>query len=394
MLNKRRYLSLLLGIKVRFLSHFVAETLYGHSVKTRLIALALTLVISTTFGTHANAAVIALERPTSLNPTRVVSFRPYYGYSAQRVRVRLSQSEVDIIARMQRIADTWESASPPPTNLLNWRIEPSVAGSPTVSLAIDAFHQARAFLSVPYNSGTVQIAIIIGRTQKYIQEQVAEFGCKPTLATSNGIYLMGATICNRNVIVINLTGYLFLRSVTQPITASMEARREPVLSSMSYLIVDRNLSSIAHEWTHVARNRLSDGFVPDNEPAWFREGLAEVISGLSRVKASAGRYRYSHFHIIRLRKFANWPNICGIRLTRFRTNGDFASGCEYLSGGAGVELLLAKYGGIPKVITLYSHLRESGDFLESFKYTYGMSLREFERRADIYAKYISQAANW
>ena len=394
MLNKRRYLSRRLGIKVRFLSYFLSSALYGHSVKTRLIALALTLVISTTFGTHANAAVIALERPTSLNPTRVVSFRPNYGYSAERVRVRLSQSEVDIIARMQRIADTWESASPPPINLLNWRIEPSVAGSPTVSLAIDAFHQARAFLSVPYNSGTVQIAIIIGRTQKYIQEQVAEFGCKPTLATSNGIYLMGATICNRNVIVINLTGYLFLRSVTQPITASMEARREPVLSSMSYLIVDRNLSSIAHEWTHVARNRLSDGFVPDNEPAWFREGLAEVISGLSRVKASAGRYRYSHFHIIRLRKFANWPNICGIRLTRFRTNGDFASGCEYLSGGAAVELLLAKYGGIPKVITLYSHLRESGDFLESFKYTYGMSLREFERRADIYAKYISQAANW
>ena len=363
-------------------------------MRSRLIVIVLTLVIATTFGTYASATVAPTEQPTTLNPTRIVSFRPYYGYSAQRVRVRLSQSEVDIIARMQRIADTWESASPPPTNLLNWRIEPSVAGSPTVSLAIDAFHQARALLSVPYNSGTVQIAIIIGRTQKYIQEQVAEFGCKPTLATSNGIYLMGATICNRNVIVINLTGYLFLRSVTQPISSAMETRAEPALSSMSYLIVDRNLSSIAHEWTHVARNRLSDGFVPDNEPAWFREGLAEVISGLSRVKASAGRYRYSHFHIIRFRKFSSWPNICGIRLTRFRTNGDFASGCEYLSGGAGVELLLAKYGGISKVITLYSHMRESGDFLESFKYTYGMSLREFERRADIYAKYISQAANW
>lgn len=393
MLNKRRYLSLLLGIKVRFLSYFFVHRLYGHSVKTRLIALALSLLLATTTGAHATAIAIPTGVPTSLNPTRTVSFRPYYGYSPERVRARLSQSEVDIITRMQKIADSWESASPPPSNLLNWRIEPSVAGSQTMSLAIDAFHQARAFLSVPFNSGTVQIAIIIGRTQKYIQEQVAEFGCKPTLATSNGIYLMGATICNRNVIVINLTGYLFLRSVTQPITMSMEARREPALSSMSYLIVDRNLSSIAHEWTHVARNRLSDGFVPDNEPAWFREGLAEIISGLSRVKASGGRYRYSHFHIIRLRKFANWPNICGIRLTRFRSNGDFASGCEYLSGGAGIELLLAKYGGIPKIITLYSHLRESGDFLESFEYTYGMSLREFERRADIYARYISQAAN-
>jgi hypothetical protein len=259
-------------------------------------------------------------------------------------------------------------------------------------LAIEAFHQARAFLSVPYNSGTVQIAIIIGRTQKFIQEQVAEFGCKPTLATSNGIYLMGATICNRNVIVINLTGYLFLRSLTQPITSSMETRPEPRMSSMSYLIVDRNLSSLAHEWTHVARNRLSDGFVPDNEPAWFREGLAEIISGLSRVKASNGRFRYAQFHVIRLRKFANWPNICGIRLYAFRTQRQPSNGCEYLSGAAALELLIAKYGGIQKVIDLYADIRISGDFLESFKKTYRISLREFERRADIYAKYISQAS--
>lgn len=354
---------------------------------------ALVLIISTaTSASHSSAENISRSTQT-LQPTQYVSFRPTYGYAPQRVGARLSQSEVDIIRRMQTVADTWTSATPPPTNLLNWRIEPSVAGSRTITLAIDAFHQARAFLSVPFNSGTVQIAVIIGRTQKFIQEQVAEFGCKPTLATSNGIYLMGATICNRNVIVINLTGYLFLRSVTQTITPAMETRPEPSMSSMSYLIADRNLSSLAHEWTHVARNRLSDGFVPDNEPAWFREGLAEIISGLSRVKASKGKYRYAHFHIIRLRKFANWPNICGIRLYAFRTESQFKTGCEYLSGAAALELLIAKYGGLPKILELYADIRVSGDFLESFRKTYRMSLREFERRADVYARYISQASN-
>ncbi len=363
-------------------------------MKQRLIPFAILLLVLSVLATpNVVAAKTPKHRTESLQPTRVVSFRPYYGYSPTRVTARLSQSEVDIVLRLQTLADSWNSATPPPTNLLNWRIEPSVAGSPTISLAIDAFHEARAFLSVPFNSGTVQIAIIIGRTQKYIQQQVAEFGCKPTLATSNGIYLMGATICNRNVIVINLTGYLFLRSITQPITTSMETRSEPRLSSMSYLIVDRNLSSLAHEWTHVARNRLSDGFVPDNEPAWFREGLAEVISGLSRVKASQGKYRYSHFHITRLRKFSNWPNVCGIRLFKFRTDTQFTSGCEYLAGAAALELLIAKYGGISKILDLYADIRVTGDFLESFTKTYRMSLREFERRADIYAKYISQAAN-
>lgn len=361
-----------------------------YRVSTLVVLLLAISAISTSSTTHAQDLQ---QKPDALQPTRVVSFRPYYGYAPQRVTARLSQSEVVIIRRMQSLADTWSSVTPPPTNLLNWRIEPSVAGSRTITLAVAAFHEARAFLSVPVNSGTVQIAIIIGRTQNFIQEQVAEFGCKPTLATSSGIYLMGATICNRNVIVINLTGYLFLRSITQPITSFMETRPEPRLSSMSYLIVDRNLSSLAHEWTHVARNRLSDGFVPDNEPAWFREGLAEIVSGLSRVKASRGNYRYAHFHIIRLRKFANWPNICGIRLFKFRTETEFPYGCEYLAGGAAVELLIAKYGGIPKIIALYDNIRITGDFLESFRNTYQMSLREFERRADIYAKYISQAAS-
>ena len=381
------------GIKASLSDFFLRRSSYGFPVKQRLALLVASLVALAALTTPATSEAQRINnKVNSLQPTRFISFRPTYGYSPQRVSAYLSQSEVDIIKRMQSLADSWISATPPPTNLLNWRIEPSVVGSPTISLAIEAFHQARAFLSVPYNSGTVQIAIIIGRTQKFIQEQVAEFGCKPTLATSNGLYLMGATICNRNVIVINLTGYLFLRSLTQPITSYMETRPEPRMSSMSYLIVDRNLSSLAHEWTHVARNRLSDGFVPDNEPAWFREGLAEIISGLSRVKASNGRFRYAQFHVIRLRKFANWPNICGIRLYAFRTQPQPSNGCEYLSGAAALELLIAKYGGIQKVIDLYADICISGDFLESFKKTYRMSLREFERRADIYARYISQAS--
>lgn len=392
-LNKRMSLSLHWGINTRICSLFIVDNSYGHTVKSRLVFL-LSILVSISM---LSTATHGQSMPTTKNiaevePTQVVSFRPYYGYSPQRISARLSQSEVRIIKRMQALADTWSSITPPPVNLLNWRIEPAVAGSPTVNLAIDAFHEARAFLSVPFNSGTVQIAVIIGRTQQFIQEQVSQVGCKPTLATSNGIYLMGATICNRNVIVINLTGYLFLRSVTQPITSYMESRKEPSLSSTSYLIVDRNLSSLAHEWTHVARNRLSDGFVPDNEPAWFREGLAEIISGLARVKASKGKYRYTHFHIIRLRKFANWPNICGLRLYTFRVDTQFSRGCEYLSGAAALELLIAKYGGLPKILELYANIRVSGDFLESFKRTYRMSLREFERRADIYATYISQVA--
>ena len=358
-----------------------------------ITCISLSLISTTAFAQSTQSGHIN-QLPEVLEPTKVVTIRPPYGYYVAPIRVRLSKSEVDIIRRLQNLAVNWDSASPPPINLIRWRIEPSAANSPTVALSIEGFNAARAFLSVPFNDATKSIVIVIGRTQEYIRQQVNALGCQPNLALYEGAYIMGATICNRSVIVINLTGYLFLRSLAQGITSSMEQRPEPPFSATSYLLVDRNLSGLAHEWTHVARNRLTDGFIPDNEPAWFREGLAEVVSGLSRVKASNGRMTYTHFHVIRMRKFSNWPNSCGGRLASFRENSASPGGCEYLRGASALELLIANYGGLPKIVKLYSHMRQSGDFFASFKFTYGMSLSQFETRADNLAKVISQAEHY
>jgi hypothetical protein len=349
-----------------------------------------------------SSSLIALKEPTRssskkplvLQPTKMVTIKPPYGYYVAPVRARYSKSEVDIVRRMQKIALTWNSDTQPIGNTLRWRIEPSAANSPTLALGIKAFYAARAFLSIPINESTVPITIIVGRTQEFLRQQVNALGCQPQLALYEGAYIMGATICNRSVIVINLTGYLFVRSLTQRITTAMEQRREPALSATSYLIVGRNISGLAHEWAHVARNRLTDGFVPDNEPAWFREGLGEVISGLALVKSTNNRLTYNHFHMIRLRKFSNWYDLCGGRLSKFRANNSLPRGCEYLRGAAALELLIANYGGIPKIVSLYEHMRATGDFFSSFKFVYKMTVPQFEVRADKYTSYISQAERY
>lgn len=359
-----------------------------------LISLCIGLLVLNTSSAHTSATFHQTSAPQVLEPTRIVTIKPPYGYYASPVRVRLSRSEIDIIRRLQSLAVNWKPLSPPPSNLLHWRIEPVAENSRTLALNVAAFDAARAFLSVPTNNATKSIVVVIGRTQEFIRQQVNSLGCQPNLALFEGAYIMGATICNRSVIVINLTGYLFVRYIGQPITSQMEQKSEPPISAMSYIIADRNLSGLAHEWTHVARNRLTDGFIPDNEPAWFREGLAEIVSGLSRVKASNGRMTFLHFHVIRMRKFSNWPNNCGAHLSTFRDNSDHPGGCEYLRGAAALELLIANYGGLTKIVKLYSHLKESGDFLRSFSHTYGMSLSRFEARADNYARYISQAEHY
>lgn len=335
---------------------------------------------------HRGAALI-----TPLNPTQTVEITPPYGYAPRPVRVRLSKSEQDMIRLLQNIAKNWNSDFPPPKKILQWRIEPSAENSRTLALSINILNATRAFLSVPANVGTFPIVIIVARSQEFIKQQVASLGCRPSLERGGGQYQMGATICDRQVIVINLTGYFFLKTATQFITPEMERRTEPILSKTAYAEVDRNLSGLAHEWTHVARNRLTNGFVPNNEPAWFREGLAEIISGLSRVRASNGRMSYMDFHVIRIRRFSNWSENCTEQLRVYRRTSSTASGCEYLRGAAAMEMLLARHGGIPNIIELFGNITSTNDFFASFRQVYGFSVTTFEKRADIYAQHIRAA---
>jgi hypothetical protein len=359
-----------------------------------IASLILTLSLITVASTAEAAKTphqLSSSRVTPLYPTRVVTITPPYGYAPRPVRVRLSKSEQDMIRILQDVAVNWNSKFPPPRRILQWRIEPSAQKSRTLALSINILYATRAFLSVPDNPGTFPILVIVARSQKFIREQVASVGCRSSAEINGTQYLMGATICDRQVIVINLTGYFFLKSATQLITPAMERRREPRLSRTSYAEVDRNLSGLAHEWTHVARNRLTNGFVPNNEPAWFREGLAEIISGLSRVRASNGRMSYMDFHVIRIRRFSNWTENCRARLRTYRQTSSTVSGCEYLRGAAALEMLLARHGGIPKIIELFGNITSTNDFFASFRQVYGFSVASFEKRADIYARHIRAA---
>ena len=347
------------------------------------------------FVPNAQAALvpeeIASARITPLYPTKVVTITPPRGYTPRPVRVRLSKSEQEMIELLDDIAENWNSDFPPPQKILQWRLEPSVENSRTLELSINILNATRAFLSVPANIGTFPIVIIVARTQKFIKEQVAALNCRPSLESTGGQYLMGATLCDRRVIVINLTGYFFLKSATQFITPEMEQRPEPLMRRTPFAEVDRNLSGLAHEWTHVARNRLTNGFVPNNEPAWFREGLAEIISGLSRVRSSNGLLSYLEFHVIRIRRFSNWSENCTAGLRTYRRTSSSLSGCEYLRGAAAMEMLLARHGGIPKIIELFGNITSTNDFFASFRQVYGFSVAAFEKRADIYAQHIRAA---
>lgn len=343
---------------------------------------------------NSASAIRAVEIPSVLEPTKLVTIKPPYGYSNSKITVRLSKSEVDIVRRLQ--AQSLDGPYPPditPIPII-WKLEQGVEKSQTFQLARQGLFATEELLGRPGDIDPYPVVVIVGRTQDFFRKQVSALGCTPDLRTTGGQYLMGSTLCNRRVVVVNLTGYYFLRYYGQRITSAMELKPEPTISAVSYLLVLRNIGSLAHEWTHVVRALPSGGRVSSTEPAWLNEGLAEVMSGMSSVRASAGKMNYLQFHIIRMRKFSNWPNSCRLSLTAYRRVSATLGGCEYLRGAAAVELLIANYGGVRKLMALYDDAHDTDDFFSSFKRIYKMTIRDFEIRADKYARYITLASKY
>lgn len=369
--------------------HLMAKSAHTKSVVLAFACLAVAIV--STSSVHAQ---IQNQKPDQLNPTKVVTVYPKYGYAPKPIKVRLSRSEVDVVKRLQIASFAPMTYPANSTSLAVFYIDPGAKDSPTLALGIKSMIMAGELLASAPDEGFRKTAIIVGRTKSFIANTIRSLGCNPDFNAISGALLMGATICNRQVIVINLSGYLFIKNRSQSLTTAMETAPEPPLSATSYIYADRNIGGLSHEWAHVSRAYISHGLIADNEPAWFREGFAELISGMAGVRASTNGMTYLNFHVIRIRKFASWPNSCNKRTFDYRVTDETLGGCEYLRGLIALELLVANYGGIKNLINLYADMRLTADFFSSFRHVYNMSVPTFESKADNYFKYITQAATY
>ena len=216
------------------------------------------------------------SRATALSG-RYVLVTPFIGNYSRPVRVFLTTSERDVITRVNGYLQQSQKGLRPAVNHGSWRIEPGLSGSSQLSLQRRVVNNLQQVLE-KYN-GTFadwHIDVIVGRTQSYIKSQLVSLGCRPDLSQTGNEILMGAALCGRHVLVSNLTGFLFLTSPDQPITAAMESRPEPKTSSVPYLLEIRCLEGLAHEWAHSYRAAGQQGRVLVDEPAWVKEGLASV----------------------------------------------------------------------------------------------------------------------
>ena len=134
---------------------------------------------------------------------------------------------------------------------------------------------------------------------------------------------------------------------------------------------------------------VAGGEVPDGEPTWMAEGMAEFAAGLARVAAFSPGLTFPELHVMKVRLFADWPYVCSTDLSFYDTHNRELNDCEYILGFLAIELLVSQFGGLQKLLEVYRSVASGLGYRESFQSVYGMSLDSFEQLANDYIKTVA-----
>ena len=367
----------------------VLKNVVGRLRNHQVFTAALVVALISTFCLVPNNAR-ADDQLLSQGENTALVITPGFGAYKAPLIATMTPAEMRIINKAQEQVNRVNVVKPLSARLITWFIEPSAVNSPTVKLARKTLLGTQAMFEGLGIFEAKATSIVIGRTQKFLDETVTKLGCFPNLSRTWGQHLMGSSLCSDTIIVMNLSGYLFLTTPGQTVTREMETRPEPPIASQSYLLVHRNIAGLSHEWAHSVRTLMAGGEVPVGEPAWMREGFAELVSGLARVKTFPLRTSYADFHALKIHMFSNWASRCKLNLRAYAQNSDILAGCEYYTGLIAVEILLSDFGGLAKLMKLYKDTSVLRTFEASFLTNYGMTLPEFEVLADQYINDIAK----
>lgn len=139
---------------------------------------------------------------------------------------------------------------------------------------------------------------------------------------------------------------------------------------------DRDRTTL-HEWAHLGLHEYLDGL---RVPRWFDEGYAQRASGGWNVQ-EAWRLRLGLAH-------GGAPPLDSLTLDwpRGRTGAELA----YLLSGSAVEYLVSETGERGLDVFL-GRWRETGDFEEAFRRTFGYTTGTFETR---WTEYVRRRYGW
>lgn len=331
------------------------------------------------------------HRSSSFPQGRWVTIDPPLGRVDRPITEFLTNGEIEVVGHVQRMVNliSLTKSSAFEGYDLRWHVEKSVSGSQMFRIqkkVVVALDTVLARTS-PFMR-TWPTDIVIARSQSFIRAELDRVGCSPDLSAWNGTVLMAAALCNRHMLVSNLTGLLFIVHAEQKITPQLERRREPPLAQIPYRVVLRGSTALAHEYVHAWRAAGQLGVVREDEPAWFSEGFAEFWAGIAKVLAYRGTVNYETQHVVRLRDFYDWAQSCTKPLSSYRSYSVLNNSCEYHVGTLAVEYLYSRYSSLQTTLDTFARSASYPTFAEGFYAAFGITLEQFESEASGYVAQI------
>ena len=295
-------------------------------------------------------------------------------------------------ARMARRVGTGSAAWQSDADVV-WHVEATAGTSATWGaqrLILDSL--ASAVVRAGGLSPGWRVDVVVARSRGYVSRTLAQLRCNADLSRTGGVVLMGATVCGRHVIVMNITGFLFLVRSDQELTEQLETRAEPALLRIPYRLNVRNPGALAHEFAHMWRAAESNGAVPADEPAWFAEGFAEYWAGIATVASRWSARTYEDWHVLRARDFVDWQDQCREPISSYGRATTLGQGCEYHLGLLAVEYLFSRFDSMAGVVEAVRTVAGNGSFANGFRAAFGVSLERFEADADNYIAAVRRAS--
>ena len=113
-------------------------------------------------------------------------------------------------------------------------------------------------------------------------------------------------------------------------------------------------------------------------PAWIREGFVQLFAALAASESSVPKQNYSEF-MTSAGLLEQFPRaLCTKTLQDFESKDrNWGGFCTYSQNFYGVELLVARHGGLEALFNFVAQFGKSDDWPSSFKSAFGISREDF-----------------
>ena len=237
------------------------------------------------------------------------------------------------------------------------------------------------FSSAPIKAANILIASMIGNGHLLLQDPISIIGdSEDWLQKTGSVYSCGNKIPDQELGIYcghvqAGFGYFVLNAPNKEKFADGKLLTSSQITILNYMVV-HDIATMYELQAQYGSEKYNG--IKVQIPAWIREGFAQLFASLSLAESLGSNKSY--FDVMTSSNLLEpFPKtLCPKTLQDFESkNRNWGGSCAYSQNFYGVELLVAKHGGLESLFKFVSLFGTTDDWPTSFKTAFGISREDF-----------------